>query len=411
MSTTEAIRAGIRDPPRGKPFTSAHFLKHGARGSVDRALSRLVREATSSVSHAASLSAPERAGLSALSFPMSWRWLKPSRAALARRFRSTARKPRRRLTAQYPGANRAGVPHQRLEPFDSGWQHHRQDDSHVEPPAAAVCRRDDRPCPVCPLVSGQRQRDSRDGRHDQVGPEPDGIREAEIGRYAGVDDNGTSRPQQPAEPVMAEDFLSLDAQEQGDILRTVADRSGRPAVILEKHIWVCWALAGRFLHPGPPPDGLQGRHVTRQGLRHHRPFFRGRGHHPRLPRLRRRFRPLDPAVSKTRIRRFSDRLKGHVQRYTREVMAPALSAAADRLATAGRHDVGGAALSDRALLKDVVGGTRRFSSMPATPIMTSVWTVGCASFPTTTNSRTCDPTMTPCAPLVSLAPRRRNSTC
>ena len=33
---------------------------------------------------------------------------------------------------------------------------------------------------------------------------------------------------------MAEDFLSLDAQEQGDILRTVAVRSGRPAVILEK---------------------------------------------------------------------------------------------------------------------------------------------------------------------------------
>ena len=43
MSTTEAIRAGIRDLPRGKPFTSAHFLKHGARGSVDRALSRYTR--------------------------------------------------------------------------------------------------------------------------------------------------------------------------------------------------------------------------------------------------------------------------------------------------------------------------------------------------------------------------------
>ena len=26
-------------------------------------------------------------------------------------------------------------------------------------------------------------------------------------------------------------------------------------------------------------------------------------------------------------------------------------------------------------------GTRRYSSMPATPIMTSVWTVGCVSFP------------------------------
>ena len=37
---------------------------------------------------------------------------------------------------------------------------------------------------------------------------------------------------------MAEDFLSLDSREQGDILRTVAARSGRAAVILEKDIWV-----------------------------------------------------------------------------------------------------------------------------------------------------------------------------
>ena len=44
MSTTRAIRAAIRELPKGKPFTSAHFLKHGPRGSVDRALSRLVRE-------------------------------------------------------------------------------------------------------------------------------------------------------------------------------------------------------------------------------------------------------------------------------------------------------------------------------------------------------------------------------
>ena len=33
---------------------------------------------------------------------------------------------------------------------------------------------------------------------------------------------------------MAEDFLSLDSREQGDILRTVAARSGRAALILEK---------------------------------------------------------------------------------------------------------------------------------------------------------------------------------
>ena len=57
---------------------------------------------------------------------------------------------------------------------------------------------------------------------------------------------------------MAEDFLSLDAQEQGDILRTVAVRSGRPAVILEKDIWVCWALQAAFSIPDHHPMAFKG---------------------------------------------------------------------------------------------------------------------------------------------------------
>ena len=44
MSTAKAVRAAIRKLPRGKPFTSARFLKHGTRGAVDRTLSRLVGE-------------------------------------------------------------------------------------------------------------------------------------------------------------------------------------------------------------------------------------------------------------------------------------------------------------------------------------------------------------------------------
>ena len=44
MSTAQAIRAGIRGLPRGKPFTNARFFKHGASGTVNRTLSRLVRE-------------------------------------------------------------------------------------------------------------------------------------------------------------------------------------------------------------------------------------------------------------------------------------------------------------------------------------------------------------------------------
>ena len=42
MNTTKAIRAELRKLPRGKPFTNARFLKYGSRGTVNRALTRLV---------------------------------------------------------------------------------------------------------------------------------------------------------------------------------------------------------------------------------------------------------------------------------------------------------------------------------------------------------------------------------
>ena len=57
---------------------------------------------------------------------------------------------------------------------------------------------------------------------------------------------------------MAEDFLSLDAREQGDVLRTVAAQSGRAAFILEKDIWVCWVLRALFSIPDRHPMAFKG---------------------------------------------------------------------------------------------------------------------------------------------------------
>ena len=42
MSTAQTVRVRMRRLPKGKPFTSAHFLQHGSRSAVDRTLSRLV---------------------------------------------------------------------------------------------------------------------------------------------------------------------------------------------------------------------------------------------------------------------------------------------------------------------------------------------------------------------------------
>ena len=80
------------------------------------------------------------------------------------------------------------------------------------------------------------------------------------------------------------------------------------------------------------------------------------------------------------------------------------------LAFLGRHEVGRAALSDRALLKDVVRHKTVF------------FDASYANYEQCLDGRlrlvpdrdqlpACDPTTTPCAPLVSLASRRRTSTC
>ena len=45
---------------------------------------------------------------------------------------------------------------------------------------------------------------------------------------------------------MAEPFLSLSAEDRRDVLGVAADRSGRPAHLLEKDVWVVWALDTLF---------------------------------------------------------------------------------------------------------------------------------------------------------------------
>jgi hypothetical protein len=42
---------------------------------------------------------------------------------------------------------------------------------------------------------------------------------------------------------MADAFLSLSAADRREVLGIAADRSGRPAHLLEKDVWVVWALA------------------------------------------------------------------------------------------------------------------------------------------------------------------------
>ena len=138
---------------------------------------------------------------------------------------------------------------------------------------------------------------------------------------------------------MAEPFLSLDARERADMLLTVAARSGRTAIILEKDIWVCWILQALFSMPDPHPMAFKGGTSLSKVYRIIDRFSEDLDVTLDYRAFNDGFDPFADDASRNRIRLFSERLKARVASYIRDVVAPALGAAADRLAADGRHEI------------------------------------------------------------------------
>ncbi len=135
---------------------------------------------------------------------------------------------------------------------------------------------------------------------------------------------------------MADAFLSLPAAERRDILETAADRLGRPAAILEKDVWICHVLHILFSIPDGHPMAFKGGTSLSKVYRivdrfsedvditlDYRAFADG-------------FDPFAPGVSRSAIRRFSDRLKSRVEDHVRHVVGPALDAAVGEIPASGR---------------------------------------------------------------------------
>lgn len=57
---------------------------------------------------------------------------------------------------------------------------------------------------------------------------------------------------------MSDVFLMLPAAERSQILRGLAPRMGRTAIVLEKDVWVCWVLQHLFTMPGRLPMAFKG---------------------------------------------------------------------------------------------------------------------------------------------------------
>ena len=138
---------------------------------------------------------------------------------------------------------------------------------------------------------------------------------------------------------MGEVFLSLDAREQREILQTAAVKYGLRPAVLEKDIWLCWVLQVLFAIPDHHPMAFKGGTSLSKVYEIIDRFsedvditldYRGFADD---------FDPFAADVSKTKIRRFSDRLKSFVKSHTQDVVMPALAEASEMLATCGRHKI------------------------------------------------------------------------
>ena len=138
---------------------------------------------------------------------------------------------------------------------------------------------------------------------------------------------------------MARPFLSLKAGQRADILQTVNTNFGPDPVILEKDIWVCWALQTLFTMPGAHPMAFRGGTALSKVYGvidrfsedvdlsfDYRVFNDG-------------FDPFAEGVSRTRIKRLSEQLRARVADYVRDVVMPFVDEAATRLDMDGRHSI------------------------------------------------------------------------
>ncbi len=138
---------------------------------------------------------------------------------------------------------------------------------------------------------------------------------------------------------MGEAFLSMETQEQSEILRTAADKSGRLPAILEKDIWLCWVLQVLFSIPDRHPMAFKGGTSLSKVYKIIDRFSEDVDITLDYRAFDDDFDPFADDVSKTKIKQFSDRLKTFVESYTQDVVMSALAKASETLSTYGQHKI------------------------------------------------------------------------
>ena len=138
---------------------------------------------------------------------------------------------------------------------------------------------------------------------------------------------------------MSEPFLLLEARDQSEILQTAATKCGRRATILEKDIWLCWVLHVLFSIPDHHPMAFKGGTSLSKVYGIIERFSEDVDITLDYRAFSDEFDPFAPDISKTKIKRFSDRLKTFGIGYIQDVVIPALAKASKTLATCNQHRI------------------------------------------------------------------------
>jgi len=134
-------------------------------------------------------------------------------------------------------------------------------------------------------------------------------------------------------------FLELAAEEQKEILQTVSPQLARSASVLEKDIWVCWALQALFSMPGAHPMAFKGGTSLSKVYGVIDRFSEDVDITLDYRAFEEDFDPFAEGVSRTKTKLFSERLKSYVSDYANHVVAPHIKNELAKLPTADQHTV------------------------------------------------------------------------
>ena len=121
---------------------------------------------------------------------------------------------------------------------------------------------------------------------------------------------------------MPESFIHLPEDDRNDTLQTAAAQLGQQAAVLEKDVWVCWALQALFFMPNAHPMAFKGGTSLSKIFNAMHRFSEDVDITLDYRAFGEDFDPFQPGASKTAIKKFGQRLKEHVSDYTHNVILP-----------------------------------------------------------------------------------------